>query len=86
MTRAVEAFEAFEHQDEFFELINRQAVVHAEKRMGNGVNNPVFIQVAVQVVNIRAERIQITKTFFCNPPDEAVDFATVFREVGRQFR
>jgi hypothetical protein len=61
------------------------ALAHAEKRMGDGMNDVLPVEISRQLVDVAAQFLEFLVMRFIDPIGKNVDFALILREKGGDF-
>ena len=82
---SVHGFEGVEEQKQLLEMIHGELVIDAVKRMSTSVSDLLFPKVVAQIKDILAETLNLIELSFGDAPSQHMDFASIFREVRRDF-
>ncbi len=82
VAQAVEALEVAEEEDELLEVRGGEFVVEAMERVRDGVGELLLREVGLEVEDVFAQALELGVLRLAQAPDEDVDGAAVFGEVG----
>ena len=78
---AVDRLEPRKHQNQLFDVVNRQPTVDAVERVRHRTDHVLLDNILVQLVNIRPQFLDHAKLLFADARGQNVDLAAVFREI-----
>ncbi len=85
VAESVDAFEVFEEEEEFFDVVESEFLVDVVEGVCDGVGDPLVGKVTLEGVDGFAGFLDVCVLAFGDAPCQDLDFAAVFGEVGCYF-
>jgi hypothetical protein len=74
-----------EQDEDLLKIWDRQAFVNRVQGMGNGVDNAFLVEILDEVIDILPNSLDVFVLRFADIECKDMEFAAVFREIGRDF-
>jgi len=85
VAQSIDPFEMLEQQNQPFEMSRLELAIDIVKRMRNCVEDPGFLEVTLQLVDVISQSDYLSVLSLGDPPNEQMNFTRILRKISGNF-